>query len=235
MKTILKNGMLVGMLILGMLFAGCSKQAEEDVTETEVTEIEVTEADVTETAEDTEVAGTDESADSAVTTEESENDAVTEEETSAGICNMVFMGGASFTGMEPLQTDNYEDGTYYYADKHTDGTLTIINCAMAVPEEEFASSEDMIVACIERWSPNGTNQDIVVTSAEDYTAQFSNPAYTVTWTESGDGETVNCNAVAVQADGFVYAYMFKESSTVEESMNDLYPDIFSGLTLQVVE
>lgn len=241
MKNFLRIGMLTGMLIVSMALVGCSGNGDtnEDTNETDAVG-----------AADADVAGTDEATEPVIVVEEpAETADVTEtpaEETDAAdvagtdtsaVCNKVLMGGASFTGMEPLQTDNYEDGTYYYADKHTDETLTIINCATAIPQDAFASPEDMIAACIEQWSPNGTNQDIEVTTNDDYSDQFAYPAYTVTWTESGDGELSNCNAVVVEADGYVYAYIFKESSSVsaEESMSELYPEYYAGLTLNEVQ
>lgn len=236
MKKFSGIGMAVGILIVSVLFTGCSGNSKTDEGSAEV-------------------AGTDKSADPVIVVEDSIGDASEATEgtpttteatqadgtdtavsgTSTAICNKVLMGGVSFTGTEPIQTDNYDDGTYYYADKHTDGTLTIVNCATAIPEGGFASPEDMIAACIEQWSPNGTNQDIVVKPNDDYSDQFAYPAYSVTWTESGDGELIHCTAVAVEADGFVYSYMVKESDSVEDKMIDLMPDMFDGMMLNEVQ
>lgn len=43
----------------------------------------------------------------------------------------VLMGGAlPFTNMENVQSENYDDGTYYYADVTEDGWVMVVNTAM---------------------------------------------------------------------------------------------------------
>ncbi len=244
MKKFLKVTMVVGMITFGMVLTGCSgnSKTNEDMSEVTGTDesvdpvivVEDPIGDGSEAAEETPEIAEGTEASGIDTSVEAESDNI-EDGTATAICNKVLMGGVSFTGTEPIQTDNYDDGTYYYADKHTDGTLTIVNCATAIPAGGFASPEDMIAECIEQWAPNGTNQDIAVRPNDDYTDQFSYPAYSVTWTESEDQELVNCTAVAVEVDGFVYAYMVKESDSVEDKIMDLMPDIFDGLTLNEVQ
>lgn len=145
----------------------------------------------------------------------------------------VLLGGAlPFTNMQNLQSENYEDGTYYYSDVTEDGQLTVINM---VQQSNFASDtqtlEDYLSNCALSLGDTDTYTLQNIEKNDEYTQNMSYPVYIVTYTAGENEDTRRWTVFAMDTDRYTYLYGFCSTLDAADDMESVYEDIFSGLYL----
>lgn len=145
----------------------------------------------------------------------------------------VLLGGAlPFTNMQNLQSENYEDGTYYYSDITEDGQLTVINM---VQQSNFASDaqtlEDYLSDCALSLGDTDTYTLQNIEKNAEYTQNMSYPVYIVTYTAGENEDTRKWTVFAMDTDRYTYLYGFCSTLDAADDMESVYADIFSGLYL----
>lgn len=146
----------------------------------------------------------------------------------------VLMGGAlPFTNMETLQSENYEDGTYYYADVAEDGQVIVVNTVL--PRDfldDGQTLEDYLTGCAldlgeaDTWSLQSVEKN------EAYSVNMSYPVYILTYTTGRNEDTREWTVFAMDTDRYTYLYGFGVSiDAADDEMKSVYQDIFAGLYL----
>ena len=146
----------------------------------------------------------------------------------------VLMGGAlPFTNMEPLQSENYEDGTYYYADITEDGVLRVVDTVL--PSNfmyDVQTLEDYLTACAMNLGESGTAGHLLTVEQNDtYTKNMSYPVYIVIYIVGEDEDTREWTVFAMDTDHYTYLYAFDAMADAAEDMKPIYHDIFADLYL----
>ena len=146
----------------------------------------------------------------------------------------VLMGGAlPFTGMETLQSENYEDGTYYYADVTEDGLTIVVNTVLPHGLVDDAQTlEDYLTDCALTLGETDTYLLQTVEENDAYTENMSYPVYIVTYTAGENEDTREWTVFAMDTDSYTYLYGFGTTlDAVDDEMKSVYQDIFAGLYL----
>lgn len=146
----------------------------------------------------------------------------------------VLMGGAlPFTNMETLQSENYEDGTYYYADVAEDGQVIVVNTVL--PRDfldDGQTLEDYLTGCALDLGEAGTWSLQSVEKNEAYSVNMSYPVYILTYTTGRNEDTREWTVFAMDTDRYTYLYGFGVSiDAADDEMKSVYQDIFAGLYL----
>ena len=143
----------------------------------------------------------------------------------------VLLGGAlPFTGMQTLRADNYEDGTYYYADVTEDGQITVVNTAERscfVPEVQDMA--DYLSGCALSLCESDTCQLLSVEANEESGETLGCPVFIVTYTAGMNEDTRNWTVFAADTGVYTYLYGFCETPEAPEDMADIYQTIFAQL------
>lgn len=146
----------------------------------------------------------------------------------------VLMGGAlPFTNMETLQSEKYEDGTYYYADVTEDGLTIVVNTVLPRDFSDDAQTlEDYLTGCaLDLWESDTWSLQSVEKN-EAYTGNMSFPVYIVTYTAGENEDTREWTVFAMDTDCYTYLYGFGVSiDWADDEMKSVYQDIFAGLYL----
>ena len=146
----------------------------------------------------------------------------------------VLMGGAfPFTNMETLQAENYEDGTYYYADVTEDGMTIVVNTVLPRDFMDDAQTlEDYLIDCA---LTLGETDNYVLETVEEndvYTENMTYPVYIVTYTTGKNEDTREWTVFVMDTDSYTYLYGFGTMiDAVDDEMKSIYRDIFDCLYL----
>ena len=145
----------------------------------------------------------------------------------------VLMGGAlPFTNMEILKSENYEDGTYYYADVAEDGQIIVVNTVLPHNLVDDAQTlEDYLTDCALDLGKANTDLLQTVEQNDVYSEMMSYPVYIVTYTSGGEEDTREWTVFAMDTDCYTYLYGFGVTLDAAENMESVYHDIFAGLYL----
>ena len=147
----------------------------------------------------------------------------------------VLMGGAlPFTNMDTLQCENYEDGTYYYADMTEDGQIIVVNTVMQSNwVEDDQSLEEYFSDCALTLGDATTYDMLTIEENEAYSENMSYPVYIVTYTAGENEDTREWVVFVMDTDRYTYIYGFAFCATfsAEDDKEFIYQDIFAGLHL----
>ena len=145
----------------------------------------------------------------------------------------VLMSGAlPFTNMETLQSENHEDGTYYYADITEDGLLRVVNTVLLHDLTDDAQTlEDYLTGCALGLRKADTYLLQTVEKNDAYTEKMSYPVYIVTYTAGANEDTRVWTVFAMDTDRYTYLYGFDAMADAADDMKSVYQDIFAGLYL----
>lgn len=151
----------------------------------------------------------------------------------AGDAVPVLMGGAlPFTNMQTLQSENYEDGTYYYADVTEDGQIIVVNTVhqshWGLFDETF---EDYMIDCALTLEESNIYELQSVEENGTYSENMSYPVYIVTYTAGENEDMREWTVFVVDTDRYTYLYGFCATLDAAEDMGPVYQDIFAGLYL----
>lgn len=145
----------------------------------------------------------------------------------------VLMGGAlPFTNMQTLQSENNEDGTYYYADVTEDGQIIVINTVFQSYWGNFDQTfEDYMTDCALTLADTNIFAVQNVEQNETYSENMSYPVYVVTYTSGENEDTRKWTVFAMDTDSYTYLYGFCSTLDAADDMESVYQDIFAGLYL----
>lgn len=145
----------------------------------------------------------------------------------------VLMGGAlPFTNMETLQSENHEDGTYYYADVTEDGMIIVVNTVLPHNLVDAAQAlEDYLAGCALDLGDTDTCLLQSVEQNNAYTEKMSYPVYIVTYTSGENEDTREWTVFAMDTDRYTYLYAFCTMLDAADGMKSICQDIFAGLYL----
>lgn len=146
----------------------------------------------------------------------------------------VLMGGAlPFTNMETLQSENYEDGTYYYADVTEDGLTIVVNAVLSRDvADDSQTLEDYLTDCALDLGAADSAQLLTIELNDAYTENMSYPVYIVTYISGENEDSREWTVFAMDTDSYTYLYGFGTTlDAVDEEMKSIYQDIFAGLYL----
>ena len=149
-----------------------------------------------------------------------------------GTVPVLMGGGLPFTNMENLETANYEDGTYYYADVTEDGLTIIVNTVFAKDvDTDVKELENYLTGCALNLVDSDLYEVVSVSQDTDLTANFSYPVYIVEYTVGANEDTRKWTVFAMDTDFYTYLYGFCTTIDAAEDMEEIYQDIFTGLYL----
>lgn len=141
-------------------------------------------------------------------------------------------GALPFTNMETLQSENHEDGTYYYADITEDGLLRVVNTVLLHDLTDDAQTlEDYLTGCALGLRKADTYLLQTVEKNDAYTEKMSYPVYIVTYTAGENEDTRVWTVFAMDTDRYTYLYGFDAMADAADDMKSVYQDIFAGLYL----
>lgn len=156
-----------------------------------------------------------------------ENDAA-----DGGTVPVLMGGGLPFTNMENLESENYADGTYYYADVTEDGMTIIVNTVFAKDADtDMKDLENYLVGCALNLGDSDLYEVVSVSQDTDLTANFTYPVYIVEYTAGANEDTKEWTVFAMDTDFYTYLYGFCTAIDAAEDMEEIYQDIFTGLYL----
>ena len=143
------------------------------------------------------------------------------------------MGDAlPFTNMETLQSENHEDGTYYYADVTEDGQIIVVNTVLPHNLVDDAQTlEDYLTGCALDLGEADTYLLQTVEENDAYSEKMGHPVYIVTYT-AGENEEARKWTVFTTDDGrYTYIYGICALPDAADDVKSVYQDIFAGLYL----
>lgn len=145
----------------------------------------------------------------------------------------VLMGGARpFTNMQTLQSENNEDGTYYYADATEDGQIIVVSTVYqshwGLFDETF---EDYMIDCALTLEESNIYEVQRVEENATYSENMSYPVYIVTYTSGENEDTREWTVFVMDTDGYTYLYGFCATLDAADDMESVYQDVFAGLYL----
>ena len=145
----------------------------------------------------------------------------------------VLMGGAlPFTNMQTLQSENNEDGTYYYADATEDGQIIVVNTVFQSYWGNFDQTfEDYMTDCALTLADTNIFAVQNVEQNETYSENMSYPVYVVTYTSGENEDTRKWTVFAMDTDSYTYLSGFCSTLDAADDMESVYQDIFAGLYL----
>lgn len=143
----------------------------------------------------------------------------------------VLMGGAMFTGLKPLDTENYADGGYYYSEITEDDMTVIINAAYSNSLGDNESIEDYIINCAHDLGDDVV-RDSKITLNKKYTNKFTYPVYLVSWFTGENEDTKRWEMFFFMTDSHTYMYSFNSKADNAEEMLDVWTEAFDSLYLE---
>ena len=145
----------------------------------------------------------------------------------------VMMGGAlPFINMQTLQSENNEDGTYYYADATEDGQIIVVNTVFQSYRGNFDQTfEDYMTDCALTLADTNIFAVQNVEQNETYSENMSYPVYIVTYTSGENEDMREWTVFVMNTDSYTYLYGFCATLDAEDDMDSVYRNIFAGLYL----
>ena len=149
-----------------------------------------------------------------------------------GTVPVLMGGGLPFTNMENLESENYADGTYYYADATEDGMTIIVNTVFVKDADtDVQELENYLVGCALNLGDSDLYEVVSVSQDADLTANFTYPVYIVEYTAGANEDMQKWTVFAMDTDAYTYLYGFCTTLDNAEDMEEIYQDIFAGLYL----
>ena len=151
------------------------------------------------------------------------------EETPAN--TLVLIDGNSFTGAEPGETKNNDDGTYVYETllPQEDGSQWIITNQKLAATDYDLSGEELAQKCVN--SAFGDVSELTCTSDEALSAKMTYPVYRFSALTGANEDTNTIDGIAVETEGFVLLYTVTRDADAEGG-EDLIPGMFEMLSLE---
>lgn len=145
----------------------------------------------------------------------------------------VMMGGAlPFINMQTLQSENNEDGTYYYADATEDGQIIVVNTVFQSYRGNFDQTfEDYMTDCALTLADTNIFAVQNVEQNETYSENMSYPVYIVTYTSGENEDMREWTVFVMNTDSYTYLYGFCATLDAEDDMDSVHRNIFAGLYL----
>lgn len=135
-----------------------------------------------------------------------------------------------FTNMETLQSENHEDGTYYYSDITEDGQIIVVNTVLP---RNFADDgqtfEDYLTDCALNLGKTDTCHLQTVEKNDALTVKMSYPVYIVIYTAGENEDAREWTVFAMDTDLYTYLYGFCATPDAADDVKSVYQDIFAGL------
>lgn len=141
-------------------------------------------------------------------------------------------GEQPFANVETLQSETYEDGTYYYADMAEDGLIKVVNTVQ--PRDFSASEEDAeayLTDCALALGEADADSLVSFEANEAYTQQMTFPVYVATYTTGENEDTREWTVFAMDTDLYTYLYGISVTMDAAEDMRDSMQDVFASLHL----
>lgn len=141
-------------------------------------------------------------------------------------------GELPFANVEALQSETYEDGTYYYADMAEDGLIKVVNTVL--PRDFSASEEDSeayLTDCALALGEADADRLVSVEVNDAYTQQMTFPVYVVTYTTGENEDTREWAVFAMETDLYTYLYGFSVTIDAADEMWSACQDVFASLYL----
>ena len=140
---------------------------------------------------------------------------------------LVFMGGAMFTGMIPSVNENYDDGTYYYEDLTEDRMTKVVNCSFA--SEITPAALDTEIERVLEGRGGDYIRDVRILEMDDKSnGMVQNETRLVYWTCGENEDTCQCVGVICVSDAYSYLYFFS-------TQMDAYDAAAEETWLQILE
>ena len=145
----------------------------------------------------------------------------------------VLKGGElPFADMENLQSETYEDATYYCADATEDGRIKVINTVrQGNYMSEFQTLEDYLGSCamdLGGGLPLGLKS---VWTDTDLSDKMGYTVCIVTYIADKNDAPREWTVFAMDTDRHTYIYGIGATPDAAEEVNSAWPDIFAGLYL----
>lgn len=145
---------------------------------------------------------------------------------------VLMIDALPFPKMKTLQSENREDGTYYYADATEDGQIMVVNTVLQSQcADDGQILEDYVGDCALALSEAATYDLLTVEGNDAYTSQMSYPVYIVTYTAGKDADACEWTVFAMETDNYTYLCGICALPDAADDVKSVYQDIFAGLYL----
>lgn len=147
----------------------------------------------------------------------------------------VLMGDAlPFTNVETLESEQHEDGTYYYEDMAEDGLVVVVNTVLPRDlENDTQTPEEYLTDCALSLAKSDTCILQNIEQNVEYTEKMTYPVYIVTFTAGNNEDSCEWTVFAMDTDLYTYLYGFRVPLDSADDVRSIYQDIFAGLDLRL--
>lgn len=154
----------------------------------------------------------------------------TPEDASGNEVWVMTAGEQPFANVETLQSETYEDGTYYYEDMAEDGLIKVVN---TVQPRDFSAedTEAYLLDCALALGEADADSLVSFEANEAYTQQMTFPVYVATYTTGENEDTREWTVFAMDTDLYTYLYGISVTMDAAEEMWDDFQDVFASLYL----
>lgn len=154
----------------------------------------------------------------------------TPEDASGNEVWVMTAGEQPFANVETLQSETYEDGTYYYEDMAEDGLIKVVN---TVQPRDFSAedTEAYLLDCALALGEADADSLVSFEANEAYTQQMTFPVYVATYTTGENEDTREWTVFAMDTDLYTYLYGISVTMDAAEDMRDSMQDVFASLHL----
>lgn len=156
------------------------------------------------------------------------------EETPAN--TLVLMDGNSFTGAEPGETKNNDDGTYCYETilPQGDGTDWIVTNQKVITPVGDMSGEALAWESVRSaFGDDLTNWGCA--SNEDLSAKMTYPVYEFSFLTGSNEDTNLLDGIAVETEGYVFLYTVTRDADSEDTGVGFIRDMYEALSLETAD
>lgn len=140
-----------------------------------------------------------------------------------------------FANIETLQSENHEDGTYYYEDMAEDGLILVVNTVLPRNFVDDAQTledyQNYLIGCALDLGKADTDRLQTVEQNDAYTRKMTYPVYIVTYTSGENEDSREWTVFAMDTDRYTYLYGICVTLDAADDFKPLYQDIFAGLDL----
>ena len=154
----------------------------------------------------------------------------TPEDASGNEVWVMAAGEQPFANVETLQSETYENGTYYYEDMAEDGLIKVVN---TVQPRDFSAedTEAYLLDCALALGEADADSLVSFEANEAYTQQMTFPVYVATYTTGENEDTREWTVFAMDTDLYTYLYGISVTMDAAEDMRDSMQDVFASLHL----
>lgn len=154
----------------------------------------------------------------------------TPEDASGNEVWVMTAGEQPFANVETLQSETYEDGTYYYEDMAEDGLIKVVN---TVQPRDFSAedTEAYLLDCALALGEADADSLVSFEANEAYTQQMTFPVYVATYTTGENEDTREWTVFAMDTDLYTYLYGISVTIDAADEMWSDFQDVFASLYL----